>query len=73
MITFAGSDSRVLALIFDETDLEAQIPVLLKTLGPVFVIVKVTANPVPLVLPPRDGTWLKHRFREALLGEAAFD
>ena len=61
------------ATIFGETDLEAQIPVLLETLGPVFVIVKVTADPAPMALPPRDGTWLKHRFREALLGEAAFD
>jgi hypothetical protein len=26
---------------------------------------------VPLVLPPRDGALLKHRFREALLGKKA--
>ena len=25
------------------------------------------------VLPPRDGSWLKHRFRQALLGERAFE
>ena len=35
--------------------------------------VKVTAAPAPMVLPPRDGTYLKHRFREALLGERAFE
>jgi len=28
----------------------------------------VTAEPAPLVLPPRDGVHLKDRFREALLG-----
>jgi hypothetical protein len=30
--------------------------------------VKVTTERAPLVLPRRDGTALKHRFREALLG-----
>ena len=64
---------RATATLFGELDLETWIPVLLESPGPVFVIAKVTADPVPLVLPPRDGTWLKHRFREALLGEVAFD
>jgi hypothetical protein len=39
--------------------------------GPVFVVFKVSAARDPLVLPPRDGAYLKHRFREALLGPAA--
>jgi thiamine pyrophosphate-dependent acetolactate synthase large subunit-like protein len=39
--------------------------------GPLFYQVKVRADPVPLVLPPRDGAYLKHRFREALLGKPA--
>ncbi len=64
---------RATATVVGEAELEAQVPVLLEAPGPVFVTVKVTADPVPLVLPPRDGTWLKHRFRGALLGEAAFD
>ena len=38
--------------------------------GPVFVDVKVTTERDALVLPPRDGTLLKLRFREALLGAA---
>ena len=37
--------------------------------GPLFYQVKVRPERLPLVLPPRDGTWLKHRFRYALLGE----
>ena len=37
--------------------------------GPLFYQVKVKAESLPLVLPPRDGAWLKHRFRHALLGE----
>ena len=39
--------------------------------GPLFVQVKVAADKLPLVLPPRDGAHLKNRFREALLGMAA--
>jgi len=36
--------------------------------GPLLYQVKVKHDAVPLVLPPRDGAHLKHRFREALLG-----
>lgn len=39
--------------------------------GPVFAVVKVAAEKLPLVLPPRDGAHLKNRFREALLGAGA--
>ena len=37
--------------------------------GPFFFQVKVRADTLPLVLPPRDGNALRHRFREALLGK----
>jgi len=33
-----------------------------------FVVVKVSPEELPRVLPPRDGTYLTHRIREALLG-----
>jgi thiamine pyrophosphate-dependent acetolactate synthase large subunit-like protein len=39
--------------------------------GPLFAQVKIAADKLPLVLPPRDGTHLKNRFRQALLGEDA--
>jgi thiamine pyrophosphate-dependent acetolactate synthase large subunit-like protein len=39
--------------------------------GPGFAQVKVVAEKIPLVLPPREGTVLKNRFREALLGKDA--
>ncbi len=39
--------------------------------GPLFFQVKVRPDALPVVLPPRDGAHLKHRFREALLGEKA--
>jgi thiamine pyrophosphate-dependent acetolactate synthase large subunit-like protein len=39
--------------------------------GPLFYQIKVSHDAAPLVLPPRDGACLKHRFREALLGRKA--
>jgi thiamine pyrophosphate-dependent acetolactate synthase large subunit-like protein len=39
--------------------------------GPNFATVKVIAEKIPLVLPPREGALLKARFRRALLGPAA--
>jgi len=39
--------------------------------GLAFVDIKVTTAKAPLILPPRDGTLLKQRFREAVLGESA--
>jgi thiamine pyrophosphate-dependent acetolactate synthase large subunit-like protein len=39
--------------------------------APLFAQIKVTADKLPLVLPPRDGAQLKNRFREALLGRDA--
>ena len=42
-----------------------------RTPGPLFAQVKVVAEKIPLVLPPRDGGLLKARFRKALLGEGA--
>ncbi|NJN39782.1 MAG: aldehyde dehydrogenase [Gammaproteobacteria bacterium] len=39
--------------------------------GPRFAQIKVAADKLPLVLPPRDAAHLKNRFREALLGPKA--
>jgi hypothetical protein len=39
--------------------------------GPNFATVKVVAEKLPLVLPPREGALLKARFRRAVLGESA--
>ena len=52
-----------------------QVAALRKTMhspdGPLFAQVKIAPDKLPLVLPPRDGTHLKNRFREALLGKHA--
>jgi thiamine pyrophosphate-dependent acetolactate synthase large subunit-like protein len=39
--------------------------------GPLFINIKVRAEDLPLVLPPKDGAYLKDRFRFALLGADA--
>jgi thiamine pyrophosphate-dependent acetolactate synthase large subunit-like protein len=39
--------------------------------GPLFAAVKVAPEPTRIELAPRDGPYLRSRFREALLGEAA--
>jgi thiamine pyrophosphate-dependent acetolactate synthase large subunit-like protein len=44
---------------------------LVQDTGPMFFGVKVRAEALPLVLPPKDGAWLKDRFRLALLGESS--
>ena len=54
-------------------DVEAAIPHLYETDGPVFVDIKVTTDHVPMVLPMRDGTAIRGRFREAVLGDRAHD
>ncbi|WP_010105480.1 thiamine pyrophosphate-dependent enzyme [Verminephrobacter aporrectodeae] len=54
-----------------EQELEAAVDVVLGTSGPVLVTVKVGTEPTPTALPPRDGPYLRSRFREALLGADA--
>lgn len=64
---------RKTATVYSAKELEAAMALFHKIKGPTFVNIKVTTQPVPNVLPPRDGTWLKHRFRQALLGDKAFE
>ncbi len=53
--------------------LEEAITLLYDAEGPVFIAVKVTTERVPMVLPIRDGTAIRARFRQAVLGDRAFD
>jgi thiamine pyrophosphate-dependent acetolactate synthase large subunit-like protein len=59
------------ATIESERELDEFVDVILKAAGPVLATVKVGTDPEPTSLPPRDGPWLRSRFREALLGSAA--
>jgi hypothetical protein len=43
-------------------------PELLDAAGRVVVVAKISPEPAPLVLPPRDGFYLKTRVCQALLG-----
>jgi thiamine pyrophosphate-dependent acetolactate synthase large subunit-like protein len=59
--------------VYTSSQLKAWIPRFYQEPGPMFCSVKVTTADAPLVLPARDGTAIKNRFREALLGSKAFD
>ena len=54
-----------------QQELDAAVDLMLTGRGPVLVTVKVTTDPAPTALPPRDGPYLRSRFREALLGADA--
>ncbi len=57
--------------VYSDEELETLIPILYDNAGPVFAVIKVTTASAPTVLPPRDGTYIKHRFRQAVLGDDA--
>ncbi len=59
------------ALVTDQEGLEAAVPLLREAPGPVMVVIKVGTEPLGIVMPPRDGAYLKDRFRAALLGPGA--
>jgi thiamine pyrophosphate-dependent acetolactate synthase large subunit-like protein len=59
------------AVVRDETQLEAAGPQIRGAPGPSLHAIKVRADSLPFVLPPKDGAHLKDRFRAALLGEGA--
>lgn len=50
-----------------EEELEAAVPDILEAPGPVYHVIKVRAEKLDFVLPPKDGVHLKNRFRRALL------
>jgi thiamine pyrophosphate-dependent acetolactate synthase large subunit-like protein len=65
----AGIEST--ATVRDQAELEQALPLIRVQPGPVFVDIKVRAEPLPFVMPPKDGAHLKDRFRLALLGPDA--
>ncbi len=68
MAAAAGFESA--RTVYTQSDLDTLCAVLYDAPGPLFADVKVSAARHETVLPPRDGTYLKHRFRRALLGDA---
>jgi thiamine pyrophosphate-dependent acetolactate synthase large subunit-like protein len=55
----------------EEPEVEAALPAIRTTPGPILYVAKVRAEPLPFALPPKDGAYLKDRFRHALLGDTA--
>ena len=68
-----GAGFRSAGTIYNAVQLKSWISRFYRQAGPLFASVKVTTQDAPKVLPLRDGTALKNRFRQALLGDKAFD
>jgi len=66
-----GAGIRDARLVKCESELEESVKTILRGEGPVLVTIKVGTEPEATSLPPRDGPYLRSRFREALLGESA--
>ena len=65
---------RHTATIYSPQQLKTEISGFYRMQGPILAAVKVTTKPVPTILPLRDGTHIRSRFREALLGpQQAFE
>jgi thiamine pyrophosphate-dependent acetolactate synthase large subunit-like protein len=71
MARAAGIPAASTAATADELD--GALPALYGNAGPMLLVVKVVANQPPVRVPLRDGTHIKNRFREALLGPKAFE
>ena len=61
------------SVVHTQDELEAALPIILETPGPVYHVIKVQAENLDFVLPPKDGVHLKNRFRQALLGDRPAD
>jgi thiamine pyrophosphate-dependent acetolactate synthase large subunit-like protein len=59
--------------IYTREELDAWVPAIYGGQGPVLGVVKVRANQPILQVPPRDGAYIKGRFRTALLGAQAVE
>ncbi|MFO1350323.1 MAG: thiamine pyrophosphate-dependent enzyme [Gammaproteobacteria bacterium] len=64
----AGAGLPTARGVTDAAEFTAALPLIRAAPGPVFVNIKVRAEALPLVMPPKDGAYLKDRFRIALLG-----
>ncbi|MBI4887108.1 MAG: aldehyde dehydrogenase [Acidobacteria bacterium] len=57
--------------LYTRRELDAWVPALYRDAGPLLGVVKVRPTQPPLQVPARDGTSIRSRFREALLGPGA--
>jgi thiamine pyrophosphate-dependent acetolactate synthase large subunit-like protein len=68
-----GAAFTVAEAVRSEDELARGIDAIYATQGTVFLDVKVSAQRYPMSIRLRDGAHIKNRFRENLLGTAAFD
>jgi thiamine pyrophosphate-dependent acetolactate synthase large subunit-like protein len=66
-----GAGFREAVVARDEAGLSKAARLLRTAPGPVLAVIKVDSEKKPLIMPPRDGAYLKDRFRVALLGPSA--
>ncbi len=64
----ASAGFALTATIESKEALTEFIPKIYRASGPLFLDIKVDDAKLPMVLPERDGTWLKNRFRKAVVG-----
>jgi thiamine pyrophosphate-dependent acetolactate synthase large subunit-like protein len=64
----AASGIPICRTVSDKKSFRSVIPQIQKEVGPLFFNIKIRAENLPLVLPPKDGAYLKDRFQLALLG-----
>ena len=69
----AACGIAIASVVHTRDELEAVLPIILETPGPVYHVIKVRAENLDFVLPPKDGVHLKNRFRRALLGDRPAD
>lgn len=69
-LTAQGCGIEKTGTVHTEDELLEAIPHLIEETGPAFYVIKVRAEPLEFVLPPKDGAYLKDRFRKALHGNA---
>ena len=65
----AAAGISVTGTVSDESGVGSAIDALRDAPGPVFQVFKVKAETLPKAIPPKDGAYLKDRFRTALLGK----
>ena len=70
-LTAKGLGIANASVIADDKTLAAELETILNADGPIFRVIKVRAEPLPFILPTKDGVELKNRFRVDLLGAAA--
>jgi thiamine pyrophosphate-dependent acetolactate synthase large subunit-like protein len=63
-----GAGFATARLVATEADVAEGVRLCREAPGPVFVAFKVSDAPEPPALPPKDGAYLKGRFRQAVLG-----